>query len=251
MSKNMKVEVVEAEVVDEGRAVAVVKTNEGEVVKAISRQIETMRKFEVFTNFARLQIGASVGKAVKDLGIESKGGRNDGGLGVKGWWERNFKGEDGKPVISYVTVTLWRKAAENLPSLMGADGKNAKKILELLAKDPEMVFKSGDKKILKSVEDFANNKSIKQMCLWGEDEEPARKGGRKAGSKANSSEVDTHIAKTAAEKAAAAEQEMREIVGTLGAFLTRGGKINLLTAQAKSDFHTALVDYAKLLEEQM
>ena len=254
MAKNKKVEVVEAEVVEENRAVAVVKKTqkptEGVVVKTIAKQIEVVRGAELRSNFEKLKLGAMVSQAVTLLGMDSKGGNGSKGDGVKGWWEKNFKDKDGEAFIPYRTVHSWVEAARNLPALIGGSASaDPDAVMKLLAKNPTKVV-GKDAKILESAEKVANGMTMRQMLLWGGDEQ-AKGRGRKPGSKANSSEVDTHIAKTAEEKAAAAEQEMREIVGTLGAFLTRGGKINMLTAQAKSDFHTSLVDYAKLLEEQM
>ena len=93
----------------------------------------------------------------------------------------------------------------------------------------------------------ANGMTMRQMLLWGDDEEP-RRPGRPKGSGAG--EVAPR-AKTAAVKAAEAEQEMRELIGRLGAYLTRGGKVGMLTAQARDDFHRALVDYAQQLAEMM
>ena len=75
------------------------------------------------------------------------------------------------------------------------------------------------------------------------------KRGRKEGSKAAQVAEEVRKAKTAAEKAADAEHEMRELIGALGAFLTRGGKVQMLSDAAKSDFHRSLVDYAEVLAE--
>ena len=69
--------------------------------------------------------------------------------------------------------------------------------------------------------------------------------GRPVGSKAAAR------AKTAAVRSAEAEQEMRELIGKLGAFLTRGGKVGMLSAQAREDLHRALLDYAEQLAYQM
>ena len=226
------------------------------IKKAIGRQVQVVQGVELRSNFEKLKLGAMVSEAVRQLKLENGASRGPtaAGGGALGWWDDVCpRDKDGQPVIAYRTVMKWKEAAERLPALIGgAAGVRAlpsDKVMGILAKDPTKVV-GKDAKILASAEKLANGMTMRQMLLWGGDEQ-AKGRGRKPGSKANSSEVDTHIAKTAEEKAAAAEQEMREIVGTLGAFLTRGGKINMLTAQAKSDFHTSLVDYAKLLEEQM
>lgn len=178
-----------------------------------------------------------------------KRGRGSEGEGLKGWLAKNC------PEVNYNTAMMWKLRAERMIKGLGGD-KNA---IYATAGDVAYVCDDGKtidipSETLDKRDDIFKCETVakfEQMMLDLFGDEQAKGRGRKPGSKANSSEVDTHIAKTAEEKAAAAEQEMREIVGTLGAFLTRGGKINMLTAQAKSDFHTALVDYAQLLEEQM
>ena len=77
------------------------------------------------------------------------------------------------------------------------------------------------------------------------------KPGRKAGSKAAQVAEEVRRAQTAEERAAEAEEEMRQLIGKLGAFLTRGGKVKMLSDAAKSDFHRSLVDYAAVLEEMI
>ena len=221
------------------------------IKKAIGRQVQVVQGVELRSNFEKLKLGAMVSEAVRQLKLEdAQTGRGHAGGGAIGWWDDVCpRDKDGQPVIAYKSVMRWKEAAERLSEMMAVGGGKSESIMVTLSKNPKKAV-GKDAKILASAEKLANGMTMRQMLLWGGDEQ-AKGRGRKPGSKANSSEVDTHIAKTAEEKAAAAEQEMREIVGTLGAFLTRGGKINMLTAQAKSDFHTALVDYAKLLEEQM
>ena len=263
-----KAAVVVPEVVDEKVCKDIARREDAAqrtvIKKAIGRQVQVVQGVELRSNFEKLKLGAMVSEAVRQLKLEDPAanrGRNAAGGGALGWWDDVCpRDKDGQPVIAYKTVMQWKEAAERLPALLASEVKvkgegeqrslpAPEKMMALLAKNPKKAV-GKDAKILASAEKLANGMTMRQMLLWGGDEQ-AKGRGRKPGSKANSSEVDTHIAKTAEEKAAAAEQEMREIVGTLGAFLTRGGKINMLTAQAKSDFHTSLVDYAKLLEEQM
>ena len=173
------------------------------------------------------------------------GGFDKKGDGIKGWLAEHC------PEIAYKTAMRWRQIAEAQVAALQSKGVGSEDdAIKMLQMDDDGLSVPPTKKALKCRDEIMATPSLRKitqdMFDFAKD-----KPGRKPGSKANSSEVDTHIAKTAAEKAAAAEQEMREIVGTLGAFLTRGGKINMLTSQAKSDFHTALVDYAQLLEEQM
>lgn len=272
-----KSKVIEAEVVEvsprgaaeteETRAV-VPATRDGEgavatmncdgIVKTIARQIEAVRGAELRSTFEKLKLGAMVKQAVTLLGLDSKGGRGRVGEGVKGWWDENFKGEDGQPVIQYWTLMKWISAAEKLVRMLDL-GKNVTingrpgcipmredEVLSLLAKDPEQVV-GKEAKILKSAEKVANGMTMRQMLLWGDDEE-ARRPGRQKGSGAG---AVTSRAKTAEVRAAEAEIEMRELIGKLGAFLTLGGKVGMLTAQARDDFHRALVDYAQQLAEMM
>lgn len=173
------------------------------------------------------------------------GGFHKKGDGLQGWLA------DHCPSIAYKTAMRWRQIAEAQVAALQSKGVGSEDdAIKMLQMDDDGLSVPPTKKALKCRDEIMATPSLRKitqdMFDFAKD-----KPGRKPGSKANSSEVDTHIAKTAEEKAAAAEQEMREIVGTIGAFLTRGGKINMLTAQAKSDFHTSLVDYAKLLEEQM
>lgn len=251
-----KAAVVVPEVVDEKVGKDIARREDAAqrtvIKKAIGRQVQVVQGVELRSNFEKLKLGAMVSEAVRQLKLENGASRGPtaAGGGALGWWDDVCpRDKDGQPVIAYRTVMQWKEAAERLSEMMAVGGGKSESIMVTLSKNPKKAV-GKDAKILASAEKLANGMTMRQMLLWGGDEQ-AKGRGRKPGSKANSSEVDTHIAKTAEEKAAAAEQEMREIVGTLGAFLTRGGKINMLTAQAKSDFHTALVDYAQLLEEQM
>ena len=192
--------------------------------------------------------GATLVAAERELerrGLLKHGGSVAKGGGIQGWLAEHC------PEINYHTAMRWRRIAEAQVAALQSKGVGSEDdAIKMLQMDDDGLSVPPTKKALKCRDEIMATPSLRKitqdMFDFAKD-----KPGRKPGSKANSSEVDTHIAKTAAEKAAAAEQEMREIVGTLGAFLTRGGKINMLTAQAKSDFHTSLVDYAKLLEEQM
>ena len=225
---------------------AVAAQNRDGIVKTIARQIEAVRGAELRSTFEKLKLGAMVKQAVTLLGLDSKGGRGRVGDGVKGWWDENFKGEDGQPVIQYWTLMKWISAAEKLSEKMAVGGGKSEAIMCTLAKDPANVV-GKEAKILKSAEKVANGMTMRQMLLWGDDEE-ARRPGRPKGSGAGAVEPR---AKTAEVKAAEAEQEMRELIGRLGAYLTRGGKVGMLTAQARDDFHRALVDYAQQLAEMM
>ena len=211
MSK--KSTVVEPEIVEENRAV--IAQNRDGIVKTIARQIEVVQKAELVLLFQRLRLGALVKNSVILLGLDSKGGRGRVGEGVKGWWDENFKGEDGQPVIPYRTLMSWVSAAEKLTRMLDL-GKDVKingrqgcipmredEVLALLAKDPEKVV-GKEAKILKSAEKVANGMTMRQMLLWGDDEEARGKGkrGRPAGTKADLSKKPDATDALAAARAA-------------------------------------------------
>lgn len=176
-----KAAVVVPEVVEENRAVAVVKKTqkptEGVVVKTIAKQIEVVRGAELRSNFEKLKLGAMVSQAVTLLGMDGRG-NGHAGEGVKGWWEKNFKDKDGEAFIPYRTVHSWVEAARNLPALIGGSASaDPDAVMKLLAKNPTKVV-GKDAKILESAEKVANGMTMRQMLLWGGDAEPDRRGGK-------------------------------------------------------------------------
>ena len=202
MSK--KSTVVVPEIVEENRAV--VAQNRDGIVKTIARQIEAVRGAELRSTFEKLKLGAMVKQAVTLLGLDSQGGRGHSGEGVKGWWDENFKGEDGQPVIQYWTLMKWISAAEKLSALIGGSASaDPDGVMKLLAKDPEKVV-GKDAKILKSAKKVANGMTMRQMLLWGDDEEARGKGGarrgRPAGTKADLSKKPDATDALAAARAA-------------------------------------------------
>ena len=240
-----KVEVLPVETIEVSGEVTVATQNRDGIVKTIARQIEAVKGAELRSTFEKLKLGAMVKQAVTLLGLEGRG-NGHAGDGVKGWWDENFKDASGQPVIPYRTLMNWIAAAEKIPQIMGKGGVMERdKVLALLAKDPEQVISKSDRKFLESAEKVSKGMTMRQMLLWGDDAEP-RHAGRPKGSGAAD---EVRKAKTAAEKAADAEHEMRELIGALGAFLTRGGKVQMLSDAAKSDFHRSLVDYAEVLAE--
>ena len=150
--------------------------NRDGIVKTIARQIEAVRGAELRSTFEKLKLGAMVKQAVTLLGLEGRGNSHRGD-GVKGWWDENFKGADGQPVIKYTTLMNWISAAEKLAVMLkdGRDGArpSPEKVLALLAKDPEQVV-GKEAKILKSAEKVANGMTMRQMLLWGGDAEPSK-----------------------------------------------------------------------------
>lgn len=246
---NGTVEVLPAETIEGSGEVTVAAQNRDGIVKTIARQIEAVKGAELRSTFEKLKLGAMVKQAVTLLGLEGRG-NGHAGDGVKGWWDENFKDASGQPVIPYRTLMNWIAAAEKIPHIMGKGGVMERdKVLALLAKDPEQVIAKSDRKFLESAEKVSKGMTMRQMLLWGDDAEP-RHPGRPKGSVAQGGESGAR-AKTAAVRSAEAEQEMRELIGKLGAFLTRGGKVGMLSAQARDDLHRALVDYAQQLAEQM
>lgn len=194
MAKNKKVEVVEAEVVEENRAVAVVKKTqkptEGVVVKTIAKQIEVVRGAELRSNFEKLKLGAMVSEAVRQLKLEDPAanrGRNAAGGGALGWWSDVCpRDKDGHPVIAYRTVMKWKEAAERLSALLASD-VNPEKMMALLATNPKKAV-GRDARILASAEKLTNGMTMRQMLLWGGDgqaDAKRGKGGRPKGTKAD------------------------------------------------------------------
>ena len=149
--------VIEAEVVEDTQAVvpatrdgegAVATMNRDGIVKTIARQIEAVRGAELRSTFEKLKLGAMVKQAVTLLGLEGRGNSHRGD-GVKGWWDENFKGADGQPVIQYWTLMKWISAAEKLSEKMAVGGGKSEAIMCTLAKDPANVV-GKEAKILKS-----------------------------------------------------------------------------------------------------
>ena len=162
-----------------GARLAPPEMNRDGIVKTIARQIEAVRGAELRSTFEKLKLGAMVKQAVTLLGLEGRGNSHRGD-GVKGWWDENFKGEDGQPVIAYKTLMMWISAAEKLSEKMAVGGGKSEAIMCTLAKDPANVV-GKEAKILKSAEKVANGMTMRQMLLWGDDEE-ARRPGRPKGS---------------------------------------------------------------------
>ena len=182
--KEEQVEVVEPEVVEETKAVAVKGPNENDIKKEITRQVATVQGVELRGNFEKLKLGAMVSEAVRILKLEDAAanrGRNSEGGGALGWWNDVCpKDESGAPVIPYRTVMMWKQAAENLAGHLRhiGPGKLEETIISAMAKDPEKVV-GKDAKILKSAEKAANGMTMRQMLLWGDSEPAAKsKGGR-------------------------------------------------------------------------
>ena len=265
-SKTMKKETAVVPEVVEDAAVAAPLTSQPStlnlprdgIVKTIAKQIEAVRGAELRSTFEKLKLGAMVKQAVTMLGLDSKGGRGRVGDGVKGWWDENFRGEDGQPVIEYKTLMRWISAAENLPRILDL-GKDVKingrpgripmredEVMALLAKDPEQVIKRSEKKILESAEKVANGMTMRQMLLWGGDDDVRK--GRQGG--ANKGQSGTgRRALTAVEKSEDAEKRIREIVGSLIAF-DQGSNFMKIDHTAQTDIILAIKDIVKSFEDQ-
>ena len=104
--KEEQVEVVEPEVVEETKAVAVKGPKENDIKKAITRQVATVQGVELRGNFEKLKLGAMVSEAVRILKLdgEAERGPSAKGGGALGWWNDVCpKDESGTPVIPYQT----------------------------------------------------------------------------------------------------------------------------------------------------
>lgn len=155
---------------------------ENVIAEAIRMQVAVVGEIELRGNFEKLKLGAMVSEAVRRLNLagEIQTGRGHSGGGALGWWNEVCPKDDtGAPVIAYRTVMMWKQAAENLPVLMGKGARESGKLLSLMAKDPAAAV-GKDAKILASAEIAANGMTMRQMLLWG-GEEDKRKPGRPAG----------------------------------------------------------------------
>ena len=176
-------------------------------------------------------------------------GRGKDGEGLQAWLAENC------PEVNYNTAMGYKALAGKCVKMLGG-GSQAVAVLqdktEVVPPGEDAPIEVDSKFIEKRDELFNEVKSrrdLEQTYFKFMASEGKGKRGRKEGSKAAQVAEEVRKAKTAAEKAADAEHEMRELIGALGAFLTRGGKVQMLSDAAKSDFHRSLVDYAEVLAE--
>ena len=183
--KEEQVEVVAAEVVEDRVTKDIAKREDAAqrtvIKKTIARQVATVQGVELRSNFEKLKLGAMVSEAVRVLKLEdAQTGRGHAGGGALGWWADVCpRDKDGKPVIAYKTVMMWKEAADNLAGHLRhiGPGKLEEDIIEVLAKNPKKAV-GKDAKILASAEKLANGMTMRQMLLWGDDEPAKGKGGR-------------------------------------------------------------------------
>lgn len=173
------------------------------------------------------------------------------GEGLKAWLEENC------PEVNYSTAMGYKALAGKCVKMLGG-GSQAVAVLQ----DKTEVIPPGedapvdvDAKFIEKRDELFNEvksrRELEQTYFDFMAREGKGKPGRKAGSKAAQVAEEVRRAQTAEERAAEAEEEMRQLIGKLGAFLTRGGKVKMLSDAAKSDFHRSLVDYAAVLEEMI
>ena len=171
------------------------------------------------------------------------------GEGLQAWLSENC------PQINYNTAMGYKRMGEMAVTKLGGGSQSVAVLqdtTEVIPPGEDAPIEVESKFIEKRDELFNEVKSrreLEQAYFKFMASEGKGKRGRKEGSKAAQVAEDVRKAKTAAEKAADAEHEMRELIGALGAFLTRGGKVQMLSDAAKSDFHRSLVDYAEVLAE--
>ena len=173
------------------------------------------------------------------------------GEGLQAWLAENC------PEVNYSTAMNYKALAGKCVKMLGG-GSQAVAVLqdktEVIPPGEDAPIDVDSKFIEKRDELFkkaTSRRELEQTYFKFMASEGKGKAGRKKGQTAAAGSEPTVRAKTAAEKSAEAEVEMRELIGKLGAFLTRGGKVNMLTQQARDDFHRALVDYAETLAEMM
>lgn len=297
MSKDKETEVVVPEVVEDKVTKDIARREDNAqrttIKKAIGRQVAVIQGVELRGNFEKLKLGAMVSEAARLLKIEdgaSRGPTAKGG-GALGWWEDVCpRDKDGKPVIAYKTVMQWKEAAERIPFLLNRIAANDPKVpdtwkpephdkvIALLAKNPKKAI-GKDKSILESAEKMANGMTMRQMLLWGGDEEPSAKGKKASpgAPKAKCKWCDEKgmctnkksqckglpcpnrrcdmfereaYAKTAEDRIAEAEEQTRELMGKIGAYF-RGKWFETVSEQTKNDFIRSLKDWAEVASERM
>lgn len=285
MSKDKETEVVVPEVVEDKVTKDIARREDNAqrttIKKAIGRQVAVIQGVELRGNFEKLKLGAMVSEAARLLKIEDGDprGRGHAGAGALGWWDDVCpRDKDGKPVIAYRTVMQWKEAAEKLSEKMAVGGGKREAIMCTLAKDPANVV-GKDAKILKSAEKMANGMTMRQMLLWGGDEEPSAKGKKASpgAPKAKCKWCDEKgmctnkkspckglpcpnrrcdmfereaYAKTAEDRIAEAEEQTRELMGKIGAYF-RGKWFETVSEQTKNDFIRSLKDWAEVASERM
>lgn len=287
MSKDKETEVVVPEVVEDKVTKDIARREDNAqrttIKKAIGRQVAVIQGVELRGNFEKLKLGAMVSEAARLLKIEDGDprGRGHAGAGALGWWEDVCpRDKDGKPVIAYRTVMQWKEAAERLAGHLRhiGPGKLEEDIISVMAKNPKKLV-GKDAKILKSAEKMANGMTMRQMLLWGGDEEPAAKGKKASpgAPKAKCRWCDEKgmctnkksqckglpcpnrrcgmfereaYAKTAEDRIAEAEEQTRELMGKIGAYF-RGKWFETVSEQTKNDFIKSLKDWAEVASERM
>ena len=238
-----------------GTAVAVVETRGGavgmtdqDVAAGITRQLQVIEDAEKNAQLERVKLGVVLIRWEQYLGDGRGRGKSGGGL--KGWLEANV------PKLGYETAKSYKDQAKKAVEMLGGGAKAQAVLLDeptVTQPDGEVIEIEADyvAKRDKIFDDVKSRRQLEQTYCKFMASEGKGKRGRKEGSKAAQVAEEVRKAKTAAEKAADAEHEMRELIGALGAFLTRGGKVQMLSDAAKSDFHRSLVDYAEVLAEMI
>ena len=218
-----------------------------DVAAGITRQLQVIEDAEKNAQLERVKLGVVLIRWEQYLGD----GRGRGaGKGLKGWLEANV------PKLGYETAKSYKDQAKKAVEMLGGGAKAQAVLLDeptVTQPDGEVIEIEADyvAKRDKIFEDVKSRRQLEQTYFKFMASEGKGKRGRKEGSKAAQVAEEVRKAKTAAEKAADAEHEMRELIGALGAFLTRGGKVQMLSDAAKSDFHRSLVDYAEVLAEMI
>ena len=217
-----------------------------DVAAGITRQLQVIEDAEKNAQLERVKLGVVLIRWEQYLG-DSRG-RGKAGGGLEGWLKANV------PALSYKTAQNYKYQAKQAVEMLGGGAKAQAVLLDeptVTQPDGEVIEIEADyvAKRDKIFEDVKSRRQLEQTYFKFMASEGKGKAGRKEGSKAAQVAEEVRKAKTAAEKAADAEHEMRELIGALGAFLTRGGKVQMLSDAAKSDFHRSLVDYAEVLAE--
>ena len=219
-----------------------------DVAAGITRQLQVIEDAEKNAQLERVKLGVVLIRWEQYLGDGR--GRGKSGNGLKGWLEKNV------PTLGYETAKSYKDQAKKAVEMLGGGAKAQAVLLdeptvtqpdgEVIEIEAEYVAKRD-----KIFEDVKSRRQLEQTYFKFMASEGKGKPGRPKGTKAAGSVESAVRAKTAEVRSAEAEQEMRELIGKLGAFLTRGGKVGMLSAQARDDLHRALVDYAQQLADQM